>query len=56
MTEMVDTRTEYIALPAEDNTPDGLQALLEANARLRKLPWPVPFDKTMHTLHLGDAR
>jgi modification methylase len=56
VTEKVDTQSEYIALPAEDNTPEGLQALLEANARLRKLPWPAPFDSTTHTLHLGDAR
>ena len=40
------TQQEYIALPAEDNTPEGLQALLDANARLRKLPWPQPFDIT----------
>jgi site-specific DNA-methyltransferase (adenine-specific) len=56
LTEKSPTQPEYIALPAEDNTPGGLQALLDANARLRKLPWPQPFDTTTHTLHLGDAR
>ena len=50
------SQNEYIALPAEDNTPEGLQALLEANARFRKEAWPHPFDKTTHTLNLGDAR
>lgn len=47
---------EYIALPSEDNTSEGLQALLEANAQLRKQAWPKPFDTTTHTLRLGDAR
>ena len=47
---------EYITLPTEDNTSEGLQALLAANARLRTQPWPAPFDHTQHTLHLGDAR
>jgi site-specific DNA-methyltransferase (adenine-specific) len=56
MTERAPAQSEYISLPAEDNTSQGLQALLEANARLRTLPWPSPFDSTTHTLHLGDAR
>jgi site-specific DNA-methyltransferase (adenine-specific) len=50
------TSQEYITLPSEDNTTEGLQGLLAANARLRKLPWPQPFDATSHTLNLGDAR
>lgn len=47
---------EDFTLPGEDNTPEGLQALLDANVRLRKRAWPSPFDRTSHTLHLGDAR
>jgi site-specific DNA-methyltransferase (adenine-specific) len=47
---------EFITLPSEDNTPEALQALLDANTRLRQKPWPQPFDATEHTLHLGDAR
>jgi len=43
-------------LPADDNTPEGLRALLEANAHYRETTWPTPFDRTCHTLHLGDAR
>ncbi len=39
-----------------DNTPQGLSALLEENRRSRLRPWPAPFDKTEHRLHLGDAR
>ncbi|HEX9372612.1 MAG TPA: hypothetical protein VF897_16490, partial [Roseiflexaceae bacterium] len=39
-----------IVLPAEDNTPEGLQALQSANARLRNRPWSPPFDTTTHTL------
>ncbi len=56
VTEKNVIQQECIALPAEDNTSEGLQALLEANLRLRKLPWPHPFDATTHTLRLGDAR
>jgi site-specific DNA-methyltransferase (adenine-specific) len=44
------------SLPAEDNTPDGLARLLEANRVLRDQPWPAPFDQTIHRLHCGDAR
>jgi site-specific DNA-methyltransferase (adenine-specific) len=43
-------------LPEEDNTPESLQQLLAANARLRQMPWPEPFDSTTHTLRRGDAR
>jgi len=43
-------------LPTEDNTPEGLQALLAANAHYRQVPWPEPYRKTAHRLHLGDAR
>jgi len=45
-----------IILPTEDNTPEGLRALLTANALLRNRPWPAPYDRTRHTLRLGDAR
>jgi len=43
-------------LPANDNTPEGLRRYREINAALRSMPWPAPFDKTSHRLHLGDAR
>lgn len=43
-------------LPAEDNTPEGLQALLHANAVFRTSIWPEPFNRTTHRIHLGDAR
>ncbi len=43
-------------LPTEDNTPEAMAALKTANAHFRTVPWPVPFDKTHHRLHLGDAR
>ena len=45
-----------IELPEEDNTPEGLRALLAANAHYRNSPWPPPFDSTTHELRLGDAR
>jgi modification methylase len=44
------------ALPAEDNTPEGLRALLAANVRYREMPWPAPYNRTTHRLRLGDAR
>ena len=47
---------EPIALPAEDNTPEGIRALLSANQYFREHPWPAPFDRTTHRLHHGDAR
>ncbi len=44
------------SLSIEDNTPEGLQALLEANRYYREVVWPEPYDRTEHRLHLGDAR
>ncbi len=43
-------------LPLKDNTPEALRAYREANDHFRTVPWPSPFDKTTHRLHLGDAR
>jgi DNA modification methylase len=43
-------------LPTEDNTPEGLQALMAANAHYRDVPWPAPYHRTTHKVHLGDAR
>jgi site-specific DNA-methyltransferase (adenine-specific) len=54
--EEPDVPSADIFLPSEDNTPQGLQALLQANAVLRARPWPEPYNRTKHTLHLGDAR
>jgi DNA modification methylase len=44
------------SLPLEDNTPEGLRALLEANRHYRETEWPAPYNRTKHSLHLGDAR
>ncbi|HTA44279.1 MAG TPA: site-specific DNA-methyltransferase [Bryobacteraceae bacterium] len=49
-------RSRKVRLPAEDNTPEGLRALLAANRQFREVRWPAPFNKTRHQLHLGDAR
>ena len=43
------------ALPTEDNTPEGLRALLAANAHYREEAWPEPYHRTTHRLHHGDA-
>ena len=45
-----------IELPAADNTPAALAELQAANLNYRQIPWPEPFDSTVHNLHLGDAR
>ena len=42
--------------PLNDATPEGLAALLKANAEYRKAAWPSPYDTTSHRLHEGDAR
>ena len=42
--------------PSIDNTPEGLQALLEANRHYREAAWPEPYNRTTHRLRLGDAR
>lgn len=52
---LIDLGNSY-TLPAEDNTPEGLQTLLAINAEYRTRPWMPPFDTTTYTLHLGDAR
>lgn len=44
------------ALPSEDNTPEGMRALLAANAHYRQVSWPEPYHRTTHRLHQGDAR
>jgi site-specific DNA-methyltransferase (adenine-specific) len=46
----------FPALPSEDNTSEGLEALLAANRVFRAAQWPAPYDRTVHRLHLGDAR
>lgn len=43
-------------LPKSDNTPISLQQYREANAALRNMPWPEPYDATSHEVHVGDAR
>jgi len=43
-------------LPLNDADPGALSIYREANNHYRTVPWPAPFDKTAHRLHLGDAR
>src|SRR6266404_5278134 len=43
-------------LPASDNAEGAVDRMLHANAILRHLPWPKPFDETVHRLRCGDAR
>src|SRR5438132_850488 len=43
-------------LPSADNAAGAVEKMLRANAILRNVPWPAPFDKSVHRLHAGDAR
>jgi len=43
-------------LPVADNEKGAVDKMLRANGLFRNLPWPEPFDTTLHRLHLGDAR
>jgi modification methylase len=43
-------------LPLNDATPGALNNYREANEHYRTVPWPTPFNKTSHRLHLGDSR
>jgi len=43
-------------IPATDNQPGAVAALLKANRLLRNRRWPAPFDRTRHEMILGDAR
>lgn len=44
------------SLPSADNEPGAIPQLLRVNEYYRHNPWPAPFDKSNHILHLGDAR
>lgn len=43
-------------LPLKDNVSGALEAYQTANSHFRTVPWPAPFDRTTHRLHLGDSR
>lgn len=45
-----------VCLPATDNAPGAVAALLKANQALRGQRWPPPYDRTRHQMVLGDAR
>jgi modification methylase len=55
--DTVDAVTRVLKeLPPKDNAPGAIDKMLRANAILRNVPWPPPFDETTHQLRLGDAR
>ena len=55
--ETLDATAKVLAeLPASDNGTGAVEKMLRANAILRNLPWPKPFDETVHRLRRGDAR
>jgi site-specific DNA-methyltransferase (adenine-specific) len=55
--ETLDATAKVLAeLPASDNSEGAVEKMLRANAILRNLPWPKPFDETTHRLRCDDAR
>jgi modification methylase len=44
------------SLPKNDADPGALPTLLDANRELRHLEWPEPYNRTSHTVRIGDAR
>jgi DNA modification methylase len=52
--EVLDPAKAQIDYP--DNQRGAINKLLALNAYYRSHPWPAPFDRTEHRLHLGDAR
>lgn len=56
MNNVFKLRGETFTLPLSDNSTEGLQIYRAANERFREMPWPAPFNKTMHRVGLGDAR
>jgi DNA modification methylase len=55
--EAFDAAAKALAdLPESDNTEGAVERMLRANAILRHLPWPKPFDETRHEVRVGDAR
>src|SRR5436309_3940564 len=49
-------QAELPHLPATDNEPGAVEAMLKANRALRQCRWPAPYDRTRHEMILGDAR
>lgn len=49
-------RSDLPHIPATDNEPGAVAALLNANRLLRERRWPAPYDRTRHEMVLGDAR
>jgi DNA modification methylase len=44
------------AIPQADNVSGAIEELLALNEYYRNNPWPSSYDRTTHSLHLGDAR
>jgi modification methylase len=49
-------QSSFPVLPATDNGPGAVAALLKVNQLLRGRRWPSPYDRTRHEMILGDAR
>lgn len=52
----VELRNALSDLPTGDNTPSALKRYRDANAVVRGMRWPAPFDTTTHVAAVGDAR
>src|SRR5438105_9159550 len=49
------SRHDLPHVPATDNAPGAVAALLKANRAWRHGGWPAPYDRTRHEMILGDA-
>jgi site-specific DNA-methyltransferase (adenine-specific) len=45
-----------VPVDLEDNTTEGLRLLQSANAALRQVPWPAPYDRVNHQIFQADSR
>lgn len=53
---VIELHPEEVELSEVDNTSEGLKILRAANEQFRRMPWPAPYDHTVHSLRQGDAR
>ena len=43
-------------LPEADNSAEALKIFRAANEQFRQVPWPAPYNRTMHRVGIADAR
>lgn len=56
MGELVKLHDADFKLPTADNSPEALKIFRAANERFRQIAWPAPYNSTMHSMSVADAR